>query len=215
MKYIVGIGYANRLDLLHKAVDSIKPYWPHTIIVDNSDGVDLRDEHELHNKVSIFEPPVPLSVTQMFNYLLKRGMQEGCDAVLFMHNDAEAHAGTPERFLEILESWQANGERWGVALTQYDILCAFNLNAVREVGLWDTVMPNFFSDCEYYRRMQMAGYGVPWTHLPVTHHGGQTTKSDPYRMRVYRSAIKVHHEYYLAKWGGTTGKEVYTRPFNK
>ncbi|MBD0381609.1 glycosyltransferase family 2 protein [Paenibacillus sedimenti] len=215
MKYIVGIGYANRLDLLHKAVDSIKPYWPHTIVVDNSDLQDLREEHELRNKVNIFEPPVPLSATQIFNYLLKRGMREGCDAVLFMHHDAEPHEGTPEKFLEILESWQARGDKWGVALTQYDILCAFNLKAVKEVGWWDTVMPNFFADSEYYRRMRMAGYSVIWTHLPVTHHRGQTTKSDPYRLRVFRSSITIHHDYYLAKWGGTTDKEVFTTPFNK
>jgi hypothetical protein len=214
VKYFVGIGYANRPDLLHQAVNSIPHYWPHTIVVDNSDLQDLRDDQVLKSKVKVYEPPVPLSITQMFNFLLNKGIHEGYDVVLFMHNDAECHHGTPERFLEILRSWQTEGRRWGVALTQYDILCAFNLRAVREVGLWDTIMPNFFSDCEYYRRMQMAGWEVPWTHLPVNHYGGQTTRSDRYRMRSYQAAIKVHHDYYVAKWGGTTGKEQFTKPFN-
>jgi hypothetical protein len=81
--------------------------------------------------------------------------------------------------------------------------------------MWDTILQNFGSDCEYYRNMRMAGYESIITDLPVKHHGGQTTKSEPYRQRVYHSAIKLYWAYYKEKWGGYPSEEIYDRPFNR
>lgn len=109
MKYILGIPIVNRPDLLQQAVSSVKPLWDHTVIIDNSEeGLDPLDW-----PVAVFRPPVSLTFTQTMNLLQRFGSAGHCDAVLFMHNDAEAAAGTCERFLEIVEDAVASGLRWG------------------------------------------------------------------------------------------------------
>lgn len=71
MNFIVGIPYVNRPDLLQRAVDSIKPYWPNTVIIDNSEQQELRN-HDISSKVEVFIPPVPLTFTQSMNFIIKK-----------------------------------------------------------------------------------------------------------------------------------------------
>ena len=53
--------------------------------------------------------------------------ERSCDSLIYMHNDAEAAPGTPERFLATLEEAVAAGRRWGVAFTRYDTLAAVSM----------------------------------------------------------------------------------------
>jgi len=42
--YLLGVPVVLGLDLLRRAVDSVQPLWPHTIIIDNTDaGLDQAD----------------------------------------------------------------------------------------------------------------------------------------------------------------------------
>lgn len=93
MRYIVGIPYVNRLDLLNRAVASIRPYWPHTYVLDNSANSELKG-HALSGLVNIIHPPVPLTFTQSMNWFQRIAAEQGADAVMYMHTDAEAHPGT-------------------------------------------------------------------------------------------------------------------------
>jgi hypothetical protein len=54
---------------------------------------------------------------------------------------------------------------------------------IPEIGEWDTVLPQYFSDCDYYRRVQLAGFELIETGLPVIHvdKGSNTLRSDPRR----------------------------------
>ncbi|MEI7028208.1 glycosyltransferase family 2 protein [Paenibacillus sp. y28] len=201
MKYILGIPHTSSMELLQRAVDSIPLYQPHTIVVDNSEGHNLRHAPSISGKVQIYRPPIVLSLTQVFNYLLQRGMAENGDAVLFMHEDAEATEGVPEQFLSLLEQYNQEGKRWGVAFTNYDALAAFNLAAVREVGLWDTNFYAYYADNDYYRRIRDAGYETVETELPVIHHVSITAKSNPYLKKVYSSVEAIVVPYYKTKWG--------------
>ena len=100
--------------------------------------------------------------------------------------------------------------------THYDTLASFNMTMVREVGPWDTILPNYFADNDYYRRLRLAGYEVIETSLPVTHVGGgiNTINSDPRRRFLNGVAYPLYERYYAAKWGGTPGREMYVQPFN-
>jgi len=213
MKYLIGVGYVNRTDLLDRALLSIKPFWPNTTIIDNSANRELKGKYSY---VKTYEPPVPLSFSQSMNLLQKMAQYEGCDIVMFMHNDAEAHPGVADAFLGKLEMLSHLGQKWGVAFTNYHTLVAFNMNAVREVGGWDTTLPRYFADCDYYRRMELAGYPPVHTGLQVTHHndGSSTIKSDPYLNLLNGVTFPLYMDYYAAKWGGLPGQETYLSPFN-
>lgn len=217
MKYMLGIFYVNRLDLLYRAIASIQPYWPHTVIIDNSDSHDLRHEAALSSIVAIYEPPVPFSHSQSQNMLHRWGAERQCDAVLYMHSDAEAHEGVPDAFFTTLAAWQQAGHRWGVSFTNLDTLAAFHMDAIKAAGPWDTLLPMYFSDQDWYRRVVLAGYPIVPTGLGVTHHnaGASTVKSNPLLTHLHHVTFPLYHQYYETKWGGTLGKETYHRPFNQ
>ncbi|WP_018759817.1 glycosyltransferase family 2 protein [Paenibacillus terrigena] len=214
MRYLVGIPYVNRPDLLIRAVHSIQPYWDHTVVIDNSSERELR-QASVSNLVSVHEPPVPLSFTQSMNYFQRLASERNCDAVLYMHNDAEANAGTPERFLEILHGLQVSGHKWGLALTNFDALAAYNMEAVRAAGSWDTTFSSYFSDIDYHRRLRLAGYDEIFTGLPVMHHVSSTVKSDSNLGFIVNTTWPLYERYYEMKWGGKMAEETYGTPFNQ
>ncbi|WP_338134391.1 glycosyltransferase family 2 protein [Cohnella candidum] len=218
LKYIIGTGYVNRPDLLYRAVHSVKPCWKHAVIIDNSESEFFRREPFFSERLTVYEPPVPLRYPQMMNLMQKWGKEKGCDVILFFHSDAEVHPGTVEQFLSELETMKAEGRKWGVAFTNYDVLVAYNMEAVREVGQWDTVFYDYHADIDYYRRLQLAGYEIVYTSLGVTHcnGGSNTSKSDTYRRYLFENVTFAYfHTYYQIKWGGPIGGEVYTLPFNR
>ncbi len=212
MRYLHGIPFVNREDLLSLAVASARPLWPHTIIVDNSaGGLSPADW-----PVAVLRPSLPLSFSQTMNLLQAEAAARSCDALLFMHNDAEAAAGTPERLLAALAEAHEARRRWGVAFTNYDTLAAFNTEAVACAGAWDTTLPQYFADNDYYRRLRLAGYEELCTGLPVTHHNdaSSTVKSDPWRGHHNGVTFPLYAGYYAAKWGGAPGGESFDWPFD-
>ncbi|WP_313802439.1 glycosyltransferase family 2 protein [Cytobacillus sp.] len=215
MKYIVGIPYVNRLDLLQKAVESIKPYWEHTVIIDNSDGRDLKG-HELSSKVQIYEPPVPLTFTQSMNYIIRLAEEKECEVWMYMHCDAEAHEGTPEALLTIVENTIKEGRKWGVIFTLYDTLAAYSMEAQKEIGYFDTIIRDYFADTDYYRRMNLAGFELISTPLSnkMNHVGSASIHSDSNRAFITTITFPQSEAYYIAKWGGPRTQEKYNTPFN-
>lgn len=217
MKYLVGIGYVNRDDLLNKAIKSIELFWSNTLIIDNSNHKDLRKKDLFSADVRVYEPPVPLTFSQTMNLLHRFGSEQRCDVIIFMHNDAEADVGTAEKFLLAIEKMQKEGRKWGVVFTNYHTLAAFNMKAVKETGPWDTILPHYFSDCDYYRRLHLAGYEHVKTGLNVIHHnnGASTIKSDAQLEHINNRTFPLYQSYYQSKWGGLPGKERFTMPFNR
>jgi predicted O-methyltransferase YrrM len=194
------------------AIQSVEPLWPHTLIIDNSDtGLDTAMW-----PVPVVRPLVPLMVSQTMNLLQRLAAERSCEVVLFMHNDAEAAVGTPERLLAIIEEAIASKQRWGVVFTHYDILVAYSMEMARVVGQWDTTLPLYFADDDYYRRVRLAGYEFINTGLQVIHHnnGSSTLKSDPRLMFLNNVTFPLYERYYTAKWGGLPGSETYDWPFN-
>jgi len=150
------------------------------------------------------------------NLLQRMAAERSCDSLIYMHNDAEAAPGTPERFLATLEEAVAARRRWGVAFTHYDTLAAVNMTMVSEVGPWDTLLPQYFADNDYYRRVRLAGYEVIETGLPVIHAegGSNTIKSDRRRLFLNSVTFPLYEKYYTTKWGGSPGRETYRNAFN-
>ena len=209
MNYLLGIPFVNQPGLLSRAVQSVAPCWPYTLIVDNAD-LPLDGDWP----VPVLRPHVPLSFSQTMNLLSRLAPERGCQVMLLMHNDAEADPGTAEALLAVAADALASARRWGAIWTHYDTLAAFNLAMVTEVGPWDTTLPQYFADNDYYRRIALAGYEVIDTGLPVHHHASQTIKSEPHRLFLNSVTFPLYEQYYVAKWGGRPGSEQFTIPFN-
>lgn len=217
MKYLLGIPFVNRPDLLRRALASVRLLWPHAFILDNSPAGEIAASPADWPVAVKHVPGVSLSFSQSMNFIQNAALAGDCEVCLFMHNDAEARPGVAKKLLDRLAAALAEGRNWGVAFTCYDTLAALNLRAVRKVGAWDSNLPQYFADNDYYRRLQLAGFEVIETGLPVLHHNdaSSTIKSDAERAFLNAITFPLYEEYYRRKWGGTPGKETFIKSFNR
>jgi hypothetical protein len=209
VRYLLGIPVATGLDLLQRALASVAELAGETVLLDNTEaGLD-----GLAPGVEVVRPIVPLTFTQSMNALCRLAEERDRDVLLFMHHDAEAQAGTPRALLDTCHELTAEGRRWGVAFTHYDAFAALNLEAVRDVGPWDTALPHYFADNDYYRRVRLAGWELVDTGLPVAHHTSSALSREPRRRFLNHVTFPLAARYYAAKWGGPPGEERFDRPF--
>lgn len=82
-----------------------------------------------------------------------------------------------------------------------------------EVGEFDEKFyPAYFEDNDYHRRILMSGYkAITVVKAPYYHYGSRTQNS----INVVNSEqFLKNKEYYVSKWGGEPGAEIYSIPFN-
>jgi hypothetical protein len=211
------IPFVNRPDLLEKAIRSTWHGGVETIVIDNSNGGDLPDSASV-----VDTPPVPLTFSQTQNYMLKRAIGEtnartsvwiANPFYLFMHADAEAEGDTVQRLVAMANAYTIQKRKWGVIFTNYDALAAFNTEAFRAVGGWDTMLSWYLSDCDMYRRLRLAGYELIDSGLPVKHAPSQTLNADPAIRRAVNMEVPFREAYYAAKWGGLNEHETFDKPW--
>ncbi len=221
MKYIVGIPYRNRIDLLRDAINSIKCYWDNLVLIDNSGCQELSTQG-FGKDFLIIESIVPLTLTQSHNTFIQIANEKACDFFMFMHNDAVADKGIPENFLELVQQLFDEKRNWGALFTNEvagshpDLLAAYNMEAINNVGLYDTVLHDYFSDWDYYRRMIIKGYELIDSGLNLIHQNGgsNTINSDRMMNLLHHITFLLYRGYYIRKWGGEPGKDQYTIPFS-
>jgi len=202
------IFYVNREDLLTKAFHSAAEISDAVTIIDNSrDG--------LANPLPHYRPPVPLSFSQSMNLAMTHARRDGCSFVLVMHSDACAQPGSCLSLLDYARKLNRESRRWGILFTNYDALAALNLSLMDDIGLWDTNLPQYFSDNDYYRRIDLAGYEKIDTRIPVNHTPSTTINSDPELKFLKNVTFPIYETYYTRKWGGPPGKERFRGPFNR
>ena len=221
-EFFVYMRVENRPDLLKRAVHSIPEFWNLLTIVDNSD-VEYRIPDGrlitgicdgLPVGITVMRPPVPLTFTQSHNWFYQDAKQRGAKFILWMHTDAEALDGGHLRLLELARKYTAEGRKWGLIWTNYDSLCALNLDMIADVGGYDTVFPKYFCDNDHTRRMRLAGWETIDSGIATMHIGSQTIKSDPVLNFLNAQTFDLYRDYYVKKWGGEPDHEKYTVPFN-
>lgn len=213
------IPFVNRPDLLKKAVDSVPVIggwrdWQLNYLqveVINNSGKPLPDDINARES----NPPVPLTFAQSQNWMLRISEDFLEPFYIFMHSDAEAGEGTVQKLIELAHSLTNEGRKWGVIFTNYDALAAFNTAAFREVGGWDTELSWYHSDTDMYRRLELAGYELIESGLPVNHTPSQTLNSDPEIKRRVDLMFPFRVFYYRAKHGGDPGHETFLTPFGR
>lgn len=203
------IPFVNRPDLLDKAVASVRTFPSAYPLIINNSGEPLGILADKYN------PPVPLTASQSLNLMQYLASGAGVPFYFFLHNDAEAGAGTVEALYTLAREKTERGDKWGVIFTNYDALAAYNTAAFADpaVGPWDQNLPQYYTDNCMYRRLRLAGYEMVSSELPVHHVGSRTLHSDPIRERVNRITFPIYGQYYAQKWGGPPGSETFDKPW--
>lgn len=213
MKYKLHIAWANNEELTRAAVASAADIGNIHLWPNNGAGV-LTDLPVV--KQTVLPEITPVSV---INMMIQSSWDD--DVMFWMHNDGFARPGIAQKFLETVTAHHLdpNDEKWGAIFTKYDVLCAFNMKAVREVGYWDAMFFQYTADPEYYGRMARAGWR--FVNNPemwgdgVEHRGSMTVRTDKlFNFRTqWRERTRFDKKYYEFKWGGQIGHETFSKPF--
>jgi GT2 family glycosyltransferase len=208
--YRLYIPHVNREDLLDKAVNSVWDLRENLTIIDNSQGGLVRS----FPGFEIVRPTVPLLFFQTMNFILTDALRRGCKIAMFMHSDGEVTK--PGFASEVLQIAREAPAGWGVIFTLYDVLAAYNTEVVETVGLWDSSLPWYWADDDYFRRLRLSGMSVieaGGEH--VKHVGSATINSDERMMVINHATFPLYEAYYERRWGGKKGTERYAHPFNR
>ncbi len=208
--YAAYIPVVNRMDLLRDCVQSVPELYDDLTIVDNSSEQLVPPDPWY----MVFTPPVPLSFTQSMNFEFADTVAKGKKFCVHMHSDAIIPEGEITKLLDTAREIDASGRNWGVIYTHYDVLCVYNPVVALDIGGFDTVFRDYFSDNDFYHRMDLAGYERINTENSVGHIGSQTINSDPYLQFRNGVTFPLMRQYYVAKWGGEPGQETFSMPFN-
>jgi hypothetical protein len=220
--YAAFIPVVNRPDLLVSTVEAVSCLHDDLTIIDNSpDGMVAEIKIPAENggykrwlrPVKLFRPPVPMTFTQSMNWELEETLRRGKSFCVHMHNDAIIPEGACESLLEMARNINNQNRPWGVIYTLYDILCIYNPKVYEAIGSYDTSFAAYFSDNDYFRRMDLAGWERINSGIQVGHVGSQTINSDAYLRHLNGVTFPLYREYYRAKWGGNPGEERFIHPF--
>jgi hypothetical protein len=209
--YAAFIPVVNRPDLLLNTIDAVRPLWDELTVIDNSP--ERRIGKAVWQPVSVYTPPVPFLFTQTMNWELEETLRRGRPFCVHMHNDAIIPEGACEKLLDCARQISQEHERWGVIYTLHDILCVYNPRVFADIGGYDTNFAAYFSDNDYFRRMELGGWKRFISGIKVGHVGSQTINSDPMLRHINNVTFPLYREYYRAKWGGVPDYEQFTHPF--
>lgn len=202
----VFIPFANRFDLLSKAIASIPQQGIYEPEVINNSGANL------DVMCPVITPPILLTFTQSQNFMLKLAKERKVPFYFFMHSDAEADPVTIERLYQ-KALYECSQQKWGAIFTNYDAMAAFNAAAMNAIGGWDEGFEWYHSDSDCYRRLRLAGYPTLESNLSVKHEPSQTLKADPIISAKVNSMFNQRVERYHKKWGGDVGHETFDIPW--
>jgi len=211
------IPVVNNLNLLEKAVKSVKPNLYNDYIIFNNTGQKIPTSIYQDTQFRVWDPIEPQSFMETQNMMRQYAISNNFDYYCFMHNDGEIQDNSDINIINYVENLK---EPWGVVFTLYDVFCAYNTKAVEIVGKWgDPLWPKqktgYFLDCDYYRRLKM--HGFPEFNLPHSNilHAVSNTIKDSKELEIWLSQKELVVAHYEKKWGGLNGNETYKVPFNK
>ncbi|KAF3210492.1 hypothetical protein TWF106_010283 [Orbilia oligospora] len=183
------IGFTRNWYLLEQAVVSyLAAGWPASqlIVVDNTGVMDSNLRGLLTAKnpwylnhtrltqlgVSVKRTPTLLSFAQLQNFFINYAIEQDWGYFFWSHMDVVVlsdellpeYKSVYERAVEVLANTLEERRHWGLKLFAYDWLTLVNVEAMKDVGGWDTQIPFYMTDCDVYARMAMRN----WTQDPVS-----------------------------------------------
>ena len=213
--FIHFISYVNCPELFIKAVTSTALLSTKGIgvIFDNRSDMSLPSPMEVldsaglkgfqYEEFCFIRPDVPLTTAQVMNFMVSISSSLGKDFFTWIHSDGEVTCA-PTFLVDEARSRVENNEKWGALFTQYDVFCAFNVQACLAAGEWDWLrFPFYFLDNDYYRRLREAGYPtIDIGGAEVLHHNdaSNTIKNDWVRKQVNSITFPGCQRLFNLKW---------------
>ncbi|KAK6337589.1 hypothetical protein TWF730_002984 [Orbilia blumenaviensis] len=132
--------------------------------------------------VNIIRTPTLFSFAQLQNFMLSIALSKGWSHYYWSHQDVAVLSDEFRRlqykplYENILHSLvslyptmnstsaRKEGTRWGLVWYNFDYLTLVNVAAAADdeggVGAWDTFIPYYHTDCDYYERMRLNGFSI-------------------------------------------------------
>ncbi|RVD88390.1 uncharacterized protein DFL_002577 [Arthrobotrys flagrans] len=179
------IGFTRNWYLLEQAVVSyLAAGWPSSelIVIDNSGVMDSNLRGLLTPKnpwylnhtrltqlgVSVKRTPTLLSFAQLQNFFINYAIEQDWDYYFWSHMDVvvisneweeeENYKGLYEKAVDVLRKTLDERRNWALKLFAYDWLTLVNVEAMKDVGAWDTQIPYYMTDCDMYARLAMRNW---------------------------------------------------------
>ena len=180
------IGFTRNWSLLQQTLVSLLTAgWPPSdiYVVENTGVMDANakgrlspqnpfylDHHRLQKVfgVNVVVMPSLQTFAQLQNYYLFRSLNEGWPQYYWAHMDIVALS--PEavddfksfylRAVEALRDSRRNDKRWAVRYFAYDWVTLMNVEAMVDLGGWDSMIGYYTADCDLYARINMKGYST-------------------------------------------------------
>lgn len=205
--YAIGIPTLNRADLLNQALDNYAKDFPNTfiIIVDNGD-----QKIYAHPNMILIRPEKNIGVAASWNELAKMAFTIKIPNIVLLNDDVIS--GKKEK--DIADFIAANADK--DLITTTGDWCIFILpeKTFLKVGDFDeTFFPAYYEDNDYAYRMKLLDMNI--THdsylSPFIFRKSMTIQKNWDLNKDYDK----NKNYYIEKWGGEPGKEIFKTPFDK
>ena len=156
----VYLGHRTDLSSTRRAAESVLELGPaHITIVDQTAGFEAgRDPALQALSVEVIDAPGVFFFSGFSEFVRKHAIAKELDAYFWLHSDARLEVGVARAGLASLCAlWESN-MTWGAVFFKFDVFCAFSVDAVTKIGPWDSGIPHYRADSDYYRRMDRLNF---------------------------------------------------------
>lgn len=201
------------------------------LILDNSSGGFLTycKEHAIlfGNDVSVIEAPYNMGVARGWNFLLEQVRDYIPDALCIVVNDDILFLKDTIQKL-VYEALNHHTIKGAYQLCYcaggIDAPNAFSLFMVHPKTFFDvlgrfdeSLWPAYFDDNDMYYRMKLIGADLTRVENCTADHGEGSATLKAYtaeETNTHHAQFRRNQEYYVRKWGGEPGQEVFKQPFD-
>lgn len=201
------------------------------VILDNSAGgfTAYCQDHDITfgDDVIVLTPAENMGVAGGWNYLLTQVKDNAPSALAIVVNDDIAfEENTIGALIDAANQDMVQSDAYALIYCAggIDAPNAFSLFMVHPetfftaVGRFDeTIWPAYFDDNDMHYRMKQKGYDLTRVESCNANHGEGSATIKSYtdeEMQTHHHQFRRNQEYFMRKWGGLPGSEVYTEPFN-
>lgn len=222
--FAIGIPTLNRFDLLHPALEYYQHDFPETRIylVDNGKQILWKSLRTSRVPMVFYTPNTNMGVASSWNWLINKIFNDSSINYSVILNDDIYWGREQEDFNLFLAEFEraqekVQGIEKGFILapteSKYD-WCVFVISraAWETIGEFDeNFFPAYFEDCDYKYRAKLAGIAI---HKILRGPARFVSSGTMQKNKSLLDNTEKNRAYYISKWGGEPGKEIYTQPFN-
>lgn len=219
---LLGVPILGNANLLKSALDTLKKntkkYTIKFFFVNNTrSNNDRRELFKVFDNTDceVFDIKTNIGVSRSWNIILSNAVQRNKTPYIF-----STDLIFKSNLDNIFDYIEARPDKMHL-IKAYNFF-SVSKNIISEIGWFDNnIHPAYSEDCDYSYRIKtrLGNYFIQNTpHTPeIIHLGSQTIRSpisDKNEVNFIKESSERRQKYYILKWGGTPGNEIYQTPFN-